>query len=148
MHQVHLVDGVAAGKLPGAVAGRGDLLVAVILDKACDGVGEAPHGLGHRGGELRNIHHREGGRLTGALSGAGAHKIVHDILADVYRGHGGVVGELGEPVGVIPADTRLGLLGSDHVICIIIEHQSSLGSRHKAGIKTDKVKCYACILKC
>ena len=143
VHQVDLVDHGAAGKLARVVAGRGDLSVAAIVDQTADGLGEGLHRSGHRMRQLRQIDHGEGRGLAAGLALAGGYEVVHDVFADLGGRHGGVGRKLGKPVGVVPADAGLGLLGGDHVVGILVEHEPGLHRGHQAGVEADEVKAHA-----
>ena len=143
VHEVDLVDHGAACKLARVVAGRGDLLVAVVVDQAADGLGEGLHRRRNGVRQLCQIDHGEGRGLAAGLALAGGDKVVHDILADLGGRHGGVSRELGEPVGVVPADAGLGLLGGDHVVGVLVEHEPGLHRSHQAGVEADEVEGHA-----
>ena len=69
-----------------------------------------------------------------------AYKVIHNSLAESNRGGGGVSAEKRDPVGIVPADARLRLLGSEKIVSILGSDLRSLHSSHQAGIKTDHIK--------
>ena len=147
MDQVDLVDDGAAGELTGVVAGGGDLLILVVVDELGQGLGEVLQGLRNRVGQFRQIHHRERGALAAGLRRAGGDKVVHDVLADLDRGHGGIGRKLVQPVGIVPADAGLGLFRGDHIVGVIIQHEAGLERCHQAGVKADEVEGDAAVLQ-
>ena len=147
MHQVDLVDGGGARKLARAAACGGDAAVLILRDHAADGLGKGLEGRGHGVGQLCQIDHRERGGLARRALGAGADEIVHDQPAQLHRRHGCVLGELGQPVGIVPARAGLGLLGGDQIVRPVGEHQAVFQRAHQAGVKADEVKLDAALVQ-
>ena len=111
------------------------------------GGGEIAEGLRDGALQLCQVHHRQRDLGTGGGAGADAHKVVDDGLGQGDHGDGGVVGELGEPVGVVPAGAGLGLLGGDHVVGVLVAHQGGLQGGHQAGVEADPLKDAAGVLQ-
>ena len=147
MDQIHLINLAGPGKLPGPAAGVGDGLVLLILNELGRGPGEVRQRAGQGGLQLRQIHHRKGGGLAPALLGAGVHKAVHDVLPHLDGGHGGVLPQGGEPVGVIPAHPGLGLLRGDEVVGVLGHGEGRLRRGHEAGVKADEVEFHPGVLQ-
>ena len=145
--QVDLVDHGAARKLAGAVAGAGNLLIPVGLDHGGHGLGKLLQRGGDRIRKLCQVDDGKRGALAAGLLGAGGDEVIHDVFADLDRGHGRIRAEPVQPVGIVPADARLGLLGGNEVVGIAVQHKGSLEGRHEAGVKADEVEGDAAVLQ-
>ena len=144
---VHLVDPALAGELTGVGPGVRYLLIVVALDQVGGGGGEVPKGLRHGARHLGKIHHAQGHLSVGLGPLAGGDEGVHDGLSDALRGNGGVLRQLGEPVGVVPAGARLRFLGGDHVVRIVVADHGGLQRGHEAGVEADPVEDAAALLQ-
>ena len=140
MGQVHLADLAGPGKLPGPAPGVGNSLELLALEKLDRGLGKVRQRFRQGGLQLRQVHHGQGGGLAPAFLRANLHKAVHDVPPDLDGGHGGVLAEGGEPVGVVPAHARLRLLRSDEIVGAGGHGQGRLHRGHQAGVKADKVE--------
>ena len=140
MDQVDLIDPGGSGELPGAVAGVGYCLIIILFDQSLCILGEGLERLGQGLAQFCQVHYRQGGSLSPALGSAGADKIINNDLGKLRRTYGGVGRQLGQPVGIIPADARLGLFGSQHIVRVFAEHKGILSCRHQACVKADNIK--------
>ena len=147
MHQVDLIDGGAAGEFAGVAARLGHLVVLLVGDHAADRLGEGLEGGGNGIGQLRQVDHGERGGLALRAARAGGDEVVDDLTADLGRRRRGVLRELGQPFGVIPAGAGLGLLGGDEVVREIGEHQAVFERAHQTGVKADEVELHAALFE-
>ena len=139
MDQVDLVDAGAPGKFLAAASGSGHRLVFSAAD-LLTGISREIRQLLRKGlGELRQVGDRKGGGLARTLLGALGGEVVGDLLADLQGLQGWIRGKAGQPVGVVPADARLGLFAADQVVGVIAQHESGLRGRHQTGVKADEV---------
>ena len=144
--QVDLVNDGAAGELTGVVACIRDLSVFVLLDQFGQRLGEVLQRLGDGIGKLRKVHNGERGALAARLRRTGRDKVINDVLADFDRGHAGIGAQSVQPVGVVPADARLGFLRGNHVVGVIVQHESGFQGRHQACVKADEIEGDAAFL--
>ena len=147
MRQVHLVNLAGPGKLPGPAPGVGDGLILLALNQPGGGLGKVRQHRGQGDLQLSQVHHRQGGGLPPALLRADVHKAVHNIPPNLNGGHGGVLPQGGEPVGVVPAHPRLGLLRGNEVVGVGCHGHGGLRRGHKAGVKADKIKLHPAVLQ-
>ena len=145
--EIDLVDLGGCRKLSCAVAGVRDRLIVLVRDKLADRLRKGGELRRHCIGKFRNVGHRERGLLAGAFLRTRTDELIDNALADLNRRHGGIRAECREPVGVVPADTRFGLLGSDHVVRIRVQHERGLGGCHQAGVEADEIKLHAAVLE-
>ena len=74
-------------------------------------------------------------------------KIIDDILAYLNCRHGCVCGKLGKPVRVVPSHSGFSFFRCNHIVGILLEHQTVFDSSHKTCVKTDEIIIYPCIGK-
>ncbi len=145
MDQVNLVDAAGGAKLPAAAAGIGNLGILLISDQVTGICAEIRQSIGNGQLRFRQVHDGQGGGLAPALLGTGIYEIVDDIPADFRGGTGGVVAYVAEPVGIVPADARLGFLAGNQVIGMLCKHQGCFRGGHQAGIEANKVKLHTAL---
>ena len=75
-------------------------------------------------------------------------EVIHDPLAEGKRRCGGISAEKGNPVGIIPADTRFRFFGSEQVVTILGCHLGCFHRCHQAGVKPDHIKGDAALCQC
>ena len=139
MYEVDLIY-LRGGELARTAAGIGNGPVAAVLDKPGRGGREGAEARRDGLLQLREVDERERRRLTAAGGRAGVNIVVDYPLAELHGRDGGVRAQLAYPVGVVPADTRLGLLGGDEIVGVGRKRQRRLRGRHEAGIKADEVE--------
>ena len=97
--------------------------------------------------QLREIHHGERGLLPVTSPVTYVDEIIHDLLPDLDGGQGGILSKRRQPVGVIPANARLRLLGGDQIIRIIRQHQGIFQRGHQTRVESNEIILDARILQ-